>query len=104
MTPTTGFDRKRLKLIYGWVADRYLKSLPPEHFIEATDHARQREITLESFALVREARPDVHMFNELLILYPLDDLDKPEKVVPDNFVVVHPGPLDATTCFETPLQ
>jgi Uma2 family endonuclease len=106
MTPTAAFDPGRTKLIYGWAADRYLRSLPLEHFMEATNHARQREITLESFALVRAARPDVQVFNELLVQYPRvgEDPDKPGQVVPDNFVVIHSEPIDADTSFILPLQ
>ena len=106
MTPTAAFDPGRTKLIYGWAADRYLRSLPLEHFAEATNHARQREITLESFALVRAARPDVQVFNELLVQYPRvgEDPDKPGQVVPDNFVVIHPVPINADTSFILPLQ
>ena len=80
-------------------ADAYLASLPLEHFMEATSQARQREITLESFALVRESRPDVQCFNELLIQYPREKLKKPGKVVPDNFVVVHAKPLGPLKSF-----
>jgi Uma2 family endonuclease len=80
-------------------ADAYLASLPLEHFMEATAQARQREITLESFALVRVSRPDVQCFNELLIQYPREKLKKPGKVVPDNFVVVHAKPLGALKSF-----
>ena len=38
--------------------------------MEATPQATQREITLESLALVRAARSDFHLFNELLVQYP----------------------------------
>lgn len=106
MTPATTPDPGRTKLIYEWAAERYLRSLPLEHVTEATDHARQREITLESFALVREARPDVQVFNELLVQYPRAgaDPDEPGQVVPDNMVVVHPHPLTVVGSYDTPLQ
>lgn len=105
-TPAPAPDRGRAKLVYEDAAERYLRALPPEHFMEATDHSRQREITLESFALVREARSDFHVFNELLVLYPWpgDDPDRPRGVVPDNFVVLHPAPIDAGTHYNIPLQ
>jgi Uma2 family endonuclease len=103
MTPTAPPDA-RLKLIYEMAEQRYLRSLPPEHFMEATPQATQREITLESFALVRVSRPDVQCFNELLVQYPLNDVDQPRQVVPDNMVVIHPTPLNVEGSFNTPLQ
>jgi Uma2 family endonuclease len=105
MTPATPTD-PRLKLIYEMAADRYLRSLPPEHFMEATTQATQREITLESFALVRAVRPDVQCFNELLVQYPRKgtDPDLPGQVVPDNMVVVHPERIKAEGSFNLPLQ
>src|SRR5439155_1272240 len=64
---------------------RYLRSLPPEHFMEATAQAAQREITLESFALVRAARPEIQLFSELLVQYPRKGRKKKlGQVVPDN--------------------
>jgi Uma2 family endonuclease len=106
MSTDTTFDRGRTKLLYDYAADRYLRSLPPEHFMEATTQSTQREITLESFALIRVYRPDVQCFNELLVQYPRagEDPDKPGQVVPDNMVVVHPEPIRASTNFATPLQ
>ncbi|MDB5306495.1 MAG: hypothetical protein JWO38_697 [Gemmataceae bacterium] len=106
MTPTTHSDPARTKLIYEGDAERYLRSLPRKHFMEATTQATQREITLESFALVRAARPDVQVFNELLVQYPEsgEDPDKPARVAPDNMVIVHPEPIRAAGSFITPLQ
>ena len=66
-------------------------SLPPEHFMEATPQATQRKITLESLDLVHARRPDVQVFNELLVQYPLPRRKKPGQVVPDNMVVIHAG-------------
>ena len=42
-------------------AQAYLRSLPPEHFMEATPQATQRKITLESLDLVHARRPDVQV-------------------------------------------
>jgi len=105
MTPTA-FDYKRMKLIYDYAADRYLRSLPPEHFMEATAQATQRKITVESFDLIHVARPDVQCFSELLVQYPKpgENPDKPGQVVPDNMVVVHREPIIADTNFATLLQ
>ncbi len=46
-----------LQLAYEEYAREYLRSLPPEHFMEATAQATQRTITLESLALVQRADP-----------------------------------------------
>ncbi len=94
----------KLKLIYEMAEQRYLRSLPPEHFMEATAQATQRKITLESFDLIHAARPDVQCFNELLVQYPGDDEYKPGGVVPDNMIVVHPEPILADGSFNLPLQ
>ncbi len=108
MTPTVppGTDLRRLKLLYEVTEQRYLKSLPLEHFMESTPQATQREITLASFALVRVSRPEVQCFNELLVQYPRPGhgADRPGQVVPDNMVVVHREPIDAVGSFMTPLQ
>ena len=105
-TVTPGLDLGRIKVLYEYAEQRYLKSLPLEHFMESTPQATQREITLASFALVRVARPDVQCFNELLVQYPRPGLDpdKPGQVVPDNMVVVHRAPIKAHGSFMTPLQ
>lgn len=83
----------------------YEAALPPEHYMEATDHAEQRRITLASLALVRAARPDVHVFNELMILYPSAVGKKGRGgVVPDNFVVLHNGPLAPVNSYRVASQ
>jgi Uma2 family endonuclease len=92
-----------LEAFYEEAEQRYLASLPPEHFMEATDHAHQRKITVESFDVIATARPDIQCFNELLVQYPQKG-KKNGQVVPDNFVVVHPKPIKARGSFNTPLQ
>lgn len=108
MTPTVppGLDLIRIKVLYEWAEQRYLESLPLEHFMESTPHATQRKITLESFDVIRVNRPDIQCFNELLVQYPRPgrDPDKPGQVVPDNMVVIHPEPIKAVGSFMTPLQ
>lgn len=106
MTPTAGLDPARIKDLYERDAERYVRSLPLEHFMESPAQATQREITLESFALIRAARPDVQVFNELLVHYlvPGQDPDDPSRVVPDNMVVVYPTKLDVGGCFKAPIQ
>jgi Uma2 family endonuclease len=96
-----------LELNYFKAAQEYLRRLPPEHFMEATPQATQREITLESVALVQAQRPDVHKFNELLVQYPLTKAKGKRKigqVVPDNMVVLYDGPIKAQGSYDIPLQ
>jgi hypothetical protein len=87
---------------YERAAEEYLRGLPLEHFMEATSQSMQREITLESLALLKTRRPDVQYFNELLILYWHED--KLEKVVPDNMVILSTQPSRARTVFNLPLE
>jgi Uma2 family endonuclease len=100
----TETPRILLRLRYYEAAQEYLRNLPPEHFMEATPQATQREITLESLALVRARRPDVQVFNELLVQYQLPRRKKPGQVVPDNMVVIHPEPIKAEGSYDVPLE
>ena len=106
MMPTVKLDPARTQLIYDWAADRYLQSLPLEHFMESSEQSMQREITLESLALVRVTRPDVQVFSEMLIQYPVpgEDPDEPARAVPDTMVIVWPTPLAPLKAFHTPLH
>jgi len=106
MMPTTGLDPGRTKLVYERDAERYLRSLPLEHFMEATAQATQRKVTVTSFDLIQLGRPDVQCFSELLVQYPVPgrDPDEPARVVPDNMVVVHPEPIRADRSYMLPLQ
>ena len=72
--------------------------------MEATPQATQRKITLESLALVRAQRPEVQVFNELLVQYPLPRRKRPGQVVPDNMVVIHSEPIQAEGSYDVPLQ
>ena len=92
------------ELAYEREAQAYLRSLPLEHFMEATPQATQRKITLESLDLIRAHRPDVQVFNELLVQYPRKRGRKLEKVVPDNMVVLTTQRLRARTSFNVPLE
>lgn len=96
--------RALLEVKYYQAAQAYLRSLPLEHFMEATPQATQRKITLESMDLVHAHRPDVQVFNELLVQYPLPRRKRPGQIVPDNMVVVHPEPIKAEGSFDLPLQ
>src|SRR3954447_6703715 len=96
--------RALLEVRYYDAAQKYLRGLPPEHFMEATPQATQRKITLESLDLVAARRADVHVFNELLVQYPVTGQERPGQVVPDNMVVLHDGPIKAVGSFNLPLQ
>ena len=91
---------------YEMAAQEYLAGLTVENFMETTPQARQREITLESMAVVRAARPDVRTFNELLIQYPKTKAGRRDVagVVPDNMVVVSAEPVVADGSFDLPHQ
>lgn len=95
--------RGLIAVSYEAAAQEYLRSLPLEHFMEATPQATQRKITLESLDLVSARRSDVHVFNELLVLYPVPGQRKPRPVVPDNMVVICDEPIEAETSYNLPL-
>jgi Uma2 family endonuclease len=101
--PATTPDPELVRM-YEEAEQQYLRSLPLEHFMEATDHAAQRKITLESFDLIHAARSDVQCFNELLVQYPRGKRKQFGQVVPDNFVVIHPEPIQARGSYNLPLQ
>jgi Uma2 family endonuclease len=96
--------RPLLRIEYEEAAEAYLRSLPLEHFMEATAQGTQRKITLESLDLVHTRRPDVQIFNELLVQYPLRGGKKIGQVVPDNMVVICDEPIDANGSYDLPLQ
>ena len=52
MATTLDITREELETLYERLANEYCRSLPLEHFIESTDQATQRKITLESLDLV----------------------------------------------------
>ena len=72
--------------------------------MEATDQATQRQITLESLAVLKVHRPEVQVFNELLVQYPRPGERKPGQVVPDNMVVLSNEPVRARSSFNLPLE
>lgn len=85
-------------------AQEYLRSLPPEHFMEATPQATQRKITLESLDLVHAQCPQVKVYNELLVQYYHGKPPVIRRVVPDNMVVLHDAEIRAVSSFNLPLQ
>ncbi len=101
---STGLPRSLLRIRYEEAAEAYLRSLPPEHFMEATSQGRQREITMESLALVHADRPEVQYFNELLVQYPHGRRQQIRQVVPENMIVVHDEPIKASGSFDVPFQ
>src|SRR5271170_5286741 len=76
-----------------------LRTEHPEHFMESTSQARQRKITLESLDLVHARRPDIQVFNELLVQYRIGEEDEIRRVVPDNMIVVCDHVIDADGSF-----
>ena len=101
---STAKPRSLLRLEYARAAEAYSASLPLEHFMESTSQATQREITMESLALVKPHRPDLYYFNELLIQYPVGKPPEIHRVVPDNLVVLSEQPVQAEGSFDLPLQ
>lgn len=87
---------------YERAADEYRRDLPLEHFMEAIPQSRQREITLESLALLRAKRPEVKVFNELLVQYPTPA--GLGQVVPDNMVLLSDRPVRAKGSFNLPFE
>jgi Uma2 family endonuclease len=87
---------------YRRAAEEYLARLPLEHFMEATPQSTQRRVTLGSFDHLRVFRPDVYLFNELLLQYPFGD--GLGQVVPDNMVVVSDQPIRDTGSFNLPFE
>jgi Uma2 family endonuclease len=77
-----------LAATYEEYARQYARQLRAEDIMEAPAQATQREITLESLALVKPQRPDLHVYNELLVQYPIRGQVRPRQVVPDNMIVV----------------
>lgn len=105
MTPQ--LDLGRVRLFYTMAEQRYQASLTLENYMESPQQATQRAVTLASFAVIRTQRPDVQVFNELLVQYPppgVETEERPSSVVPDNMVVIHPTPLVLNGSFKTPLQ
>jgi Uma2 family endonuclease len=89
-------------LDYDRAARAYLQSLPLEHFMEAVPQATQREITVESLALLKTRRPEVQSFNELLVQYFFKG--QLRQVVPDNMVIRSDQPAQAVGSYNVELE
>jgi len=100
----SALPRPILEIKYDEAARDYLRRLPLEHFMEATSQATQRQITVDSLELIKARRPDVHVFSELLVQYPLPRRRKLGQIVPDNMVVISDQPIRATTNYGLPLE
>jgi hypothetical protein len=96
--------RSLLRIEYEEAAEAYLRSLPLEHFMEAGTQGKQRAITLASLALLHARRPDMQIFNELLVQYPLRGHTRPRQVVADNMVVVCSEPIQLNGSYDLPFQ
>src|SRR5262249_29566767 len=82
----------------------HFRHLDLDGFNEATTQAQQRRITLQSLELLHGQRPDVQVFNKLLVQYPQSDDEGPGQVVPDNMVVLSQTPIDVEASYDVPLQ
>jgi hypothetical protein len=101
MTPTM---RAKLEADYDRTAEEYLKSLPPEHFMEATPQATQRAIFDAAFEQIHALRPDIHPFSELLSQYEHGRPPERRMVVPDSMVVLYDGEVTANKSYPIALQ
>src|SRR5438067_2253249 len=95
-------SRRWTALDYEQAAQEYLRSLPLEHFMEAIAQATQREITVESFALLKMRCPEIQYFNELLVQYLFQG--ELRQVVPDNMLIVSAQPIQSSTNFAVELE
>jgi hypothetical protein len=96
--------RRLLETLNFWTSQEYFAKVPQEDFMDTPNQATQREITLESFALLKRSRPEVHYFNGLLVQYPYRRTNDTRQVVPDNMVVLHNGPIELDSSYDVPLQ
>jgi Uma2 family endonuclease len=97
-------SREELAAYYEASAQTYFRSQLLDHSFETTRQARQRETTLASLALLKVRRPDVQVFNELLVQYPRTGRRKLGQVVPDNMVVLARKPVRAEGSYNLPLE
>lgn len=93
-----------MRIEFEAAAQKYLESLPMEHFMEAKAQGTQRQITLGSLALLKEYLKNLHLFNELLVQYRRRQESRIYGIVPDNMVVIWDGELRLDGSFDVPLQ
>jgi Uma2 family endonuclease len=104
MSSSPSTPRKLQAVSFAQAAADYARTLSLEHYMEATSQATQRKITLESLDLIHARRPEVQVFNELLVQYRRRNQGEIVQVVPDNMVVIYPEPVEAEGSFDVPLQ
>ncbi len=95
------------EIAFASAAQEYLRTLRkrgPEAFMESKPHARQREITVESFALVHAEWPEFQYFNEMLVQYRRRGEKEIRGIVPDNMVVLWEKEIEAVNSYDVPLQ
>jgi len=87
-------------------ARRAFREQTEEEIMEACSAGTQRTITLCSFNAIVLERPDVRIFNELLVLYPIAGTDQLQRVTPDNMVVLSTNPIANATMssYNIPLE
>jgi len=95
MPPLTANDYEEL-------ARAYYETLPLEHFMETVSQGTQRIIAITTLQFLKVSRPDVQLFNELLIQYWTDD--ELRRVVPDNMIRLCDQPLLTKNSFNTELE
>ena len=100
----TKIPRRLQEVAYENAAREYARNLPLEHYMEATPQATQRKITVQSLDLLALRRPEVQVFNELLVQYPVEGPKRFGQVVPDNMVVLTTEPIEARTSYNVPLE
>ena len=101
---STTLPRPLLEIRYYEAAQAYLAGLTLENHMEAPPQATHREISVESFALLRRKRPEVQYFNELLVQYRYGDMDETKQVVPDNMIVLHDEPIKMEGRYDVEFQ
>jgi Uma2 family endonuclease len=103
MDMASSLPRSLEKIAYYEAAQAYLRSLPQEHFMESVSQANQRKISVFCLGVVAEDRPDVQVFNELLVQFRRPG-GKIGQVVPDNMVIVCSEAIRAETSYDVPHQ
>jgi hypothetical protein len=101
---SSALPRALVEARYRRAAQAYMRSLPLTHFAQTTRQARQHALTFSTLGLIRSHRPDVHVFNELLIQFPRPRRRRRGRVVPDNMIVLSADPIRANLSFDLPLE
>jgi Uma2 family endonuclease len=87
---------------YDRAAEKYVRRLPLEHFMEAIPQSTQRLITTSSFNQLQASRPRLQVFNELLVQY--FHRGRLRQVVPDNMLRECDVPPVTGSSFNTELE